>query len=103
MRFEEKISGTAVTDFEIKRIFDEQYVWLSDAMKVIHKQATMDFLLDKFRFYKGEAEKEGDWCAILDYDTIYKISVMENYPQYEKEFIEYFGLQWMNYYIRFNH
>ncbi len=103
MKFEMKISGTKVEDFEIKPIFKEQYVWLSDAMNVIKRQETMDFLLDTFRFYKGMAEREGDWCAILDYDTIYKLSVLENYPQYEQEFIDYFGENWLKQYIRFNH
>lgn len=103
MKFETKISGVAVTDFKIETIFKDQYVWLSQVMSKVHKQKTMDFILDKFRFYKGEAEKEGDWCAIFDYDTIYKISIMENYPQYENELIEHFGEKWMNHYLRFNH
>lgn len=103
MKFEMKISGTAVTDFEIETIFSNQFVWLSDAMKKIKRQETMNFLLDTFRFSKGFEEKEGDWCAILDYDTIYKLSVLENYPQYEQEFIDYFGEGWLKQYIRFNH
>ena len=41
--------------------------------------------------------------AILDFDTIFKLSVMENYPEYEKEFIDYFGEKWIKHYIRFNH
>lgn len=103
MKFEEKISGTRVEDFKIKPIFENQYIWLTDVMTKIKRQETMDFLLDNFRFYKGEYEKEGDWVAIIDFDTIYKLSVMENYPQYEKEFVDYFGENWLNHYIRFNH
>lgn len=103
MKFTAKISGTRVEDFEIKTLFESQFIWLSDLMQKIKRQETMDYLLDTFRFYKGEDEKEGDWVAIIDYDTIYKISIMENYPQYEKELIDYFGENWLKHYIRFNH
>lgn len=103
MKFESKISGTKVTDFDINPIFDTQFIWLSEAMKTIQNQNAMNFLLDKFRFTKGCEEKSHDWCAILDWDTIYKLSVLENYPQYEKEFINYFGENWLNHYIRFDH
>ena len=103
MKFEPKISGTRVEDFEITPIFDNQFVWLSECMEKIQRQEAMDFILDTFRFTKGCAEKSHDWCAILDFDTIYKISIMENYPGYEKEFLEYFGENWLKQYIRFNH
>lgn len=103
MRFTQKMSGTRVEDFEIDVIFDGQFVWLSDVMAKIKRQETMDYILDTFRFSKGYEEKDGDWVAILDYDTIYKVSIMENYPQYEKELIDYFGEGWLKHYIRFNH
>ena len=38
MKFEPKISGTRVEDFNIKPIFTEQIVLLSDAIKTIKKQ-----------------------------------------------------------------
>ena len=103
MRFETKMSGVRVDDIEIEPIFDSQFIWLSECMEKIHRQETMDFILDNFRFSKGCEEKEGDWVAILDYDTIDKISVMEKYPQYEKELIDYFGENWLKHYIRFGH
>ncbi len=103
MKFETKISGVRVTDYEIESIFDTQFVWLSEIMEKIHRQETMNFILDEFRFYKGEAEKENDWICIFDWDTIEKISIMEKYPQYEKEMIDYFGKNWLKHYIRFNH
>lgn len=103
MKFEQKISGTKVTDFKIKPIFTEQTVLLSDAMKTIKRQETMDFLLDAFRFRKCNENYPGEWYAILDFDSIFKLSVLENYPKYEKEFINYFGEKWYNHYIRFNH
>lgn len=103
MRFEPKISGTRVEDFDIKPIFHKQIVLLSDAMKTIKRQETMDFLLDTFRFSKCNENYPNEWYAILDFDTIFKLSVMENYPEYEKEFIDYFGEGWLKHYIRFNH
>lgn len=103
MKFETKMSGVRVTDYEIESIFNSQFVWLSEIVEKIHRQETMNFILDTFRFYKGEAEKANDWCAIFDWDTIEKISILENYPQYEKELVDYFGENWLKYYIRFNH
>ena len=103
MKIETKISGWSIREFDIKPIFTSQMVWLSDAMKVIKRQETMNFLLDEFRFAKGCEEREGDWVAILDWDTILKLSVMENYPDYEKEFISHFGENWARHYLRFNH
>lgn len=103
MKFERKMSGTKVTDFDITPIFNSQFVWLSDAMKTLQNQESMDFLLDTFRFIKGSAEKSNDWCAILDYDSIFKISVLENYPEYRKKLENYFGENWLKFYIRFSH
>ena len=105
MKFEPKISGTKVTDFHITPIYGDQFLLLSQAQKIIKRQETMNFLLDNFRFNKcgNEIDYPNEWVAILDYDTIYKISIMENYPEYEKEMIEYFGENWTKHYIRFNH
>lgn len=105
MTFESKISGTKVTDFEITPIFGSQIVWLSDAIAKIRSQEVMNYLLDTYRFNRGFREKTGDWdwCAVVDWDSLYKLSVLENYPEYEKEFIDYFGKDWLKHYIRFNH
>ena len=100
MRFEEKISGTKVTEFEIKGLFNTQLISLNDCQKKIKRQETMDFLLDKFRFSLCD---DGEWRAVIDYDTDYKLAILENYPEYEKEMIDYFGGGWLGYYIRFNH
>ena len=103
MKFEPKMSGVRVTDYEIKSIFNHNFVWLSEIMEKIHRQETMDFILDTFRFYKGEEEKANDWVGIFDGDSLKKIAILENYPQYEKEMIDYFGENWLKHYIRFNH
>lgn len=106
MTFEPKMSGTKVTDFEIKPIFNSQFVSLEDCIKADLKQEVMNFILDTLRFYKGDKE-EGEtvisWYCIIDYDTIYKLSVLQNYPQYEQELKEYFGDNWLKHYIRFGH
>lgn len=101
MKFEEKISGTRVTEFEITPIFDSEIVTLNDVIERVHRQETMNFILDELRFYKSNIDKV--WYTTIDWDTILKLSVLENYPEYEKEFVEYFGTNWLHHYIRFNH
>lgn len=103
MNFEPKLSGTKVTDFKITPIFGSQIVWLSECMEKIQSQEAMNFLLDEFRFTKGQCERSHDWAAVLDWDTILKISILENYPDYEKELKDHFGDSWLKHYIRFNH
>lgn len=105
MKFEQKMSGTKVTDYDIIPLFNSQYISLESLLKMDLKQKTMDFILDSCRFSK-EAETEEDedkWWCILDWDSIYKLSCIENYPEYVKEFEEYFGKNWLKHYIRFNH
>lgn len=97
--FTEKISGTRVEGYEIKPIFERQIVFLSEVLKVVQRQETMDYILDTLRFRKVD----NDWYTTMDWDTILKLSVLENYPGYEKEFTEYFGGNWLNHYIRFSH
>ena len=107
MKFEEKMSGTKVTDFEIKPLFSSQFISLQEVMEKDLSQRTMNWILDHLRFYRGERTEENKgqciWWTTIDFDTDLKLSVMENYPEYEKEFIDYFGASWMDYYIRFNH
>lgn len=100
MKFEPKISGTSVTEFDITPIFHQQIVSLAECLKVIQRQESMDFLLDTFRF---SLCADGEWRAVLDWDSIMKVSVLENYPDYETKFIVYFGENWLKHYIRFNH
>ncbi len=100
MIFEPKISGTKVTGFKLKGLFNTQIISLNDCQEKIKRQETMDFLLDTFRF---SLCVDGEWRAVIDWDTDYKLAVLENYPEYEKEFIDYFGEKWIKHYIRFNH
>jgi hypothetical protein len=105
MKFEPKISGTRVSDFNIKCSLSEQFNFLDDLLTTIKSQKAMDYILDEFRFTRceGNPKYEGRWYAIFDYDSLYKIAILENYPNYEKEMIEYFGENWLKHYIRFNH
>lgn len=98
--FEEKISGTRVDNYEITPIFKRQFISLAEVLQVVKKQEVMNWILDNLRFTKGRDE---NWYASIDWDTILKLSILENYPEYEKELIEYFGLNWLNHYIRFSH
>lgn len=99
MQFEPKISGVKVTDFEIEPIFMTEVVTLWEVNHDIKKQEVMDWILDHLRFFKS-----GDnWICTMDYDTIYKLTIWEKYPEYEKELIDYFGENWFKHYIRFNH
>lgn len=106
MKFEPKISGTKVTDFKIDTPIYDRIYYLDELLKIIKRQETMNFILDEFRFYKceeGNPEYEGRWYIFFDSDSRYKIAILENYPEYEKEMIEYFGENWTKHYIRFNH
>lgn len=103
MNFEAKISGTKVTNFNITPIFCKPLILLSEVQKTITQQKTMDFLLDNFRFTKCNENHPGEWYTIIDGDTDCKLAIMENYPDYEQEMIDYFGEKWFKHYIRFNH
>lgn len=101
MKFEPLISGVRVTEFEItNHPLSKQIISLRECMEKIHRQETMDYILDNYRFSLCE---DGEWRAILAYDDRYKIAVLESYPQYEQELIDYFGKDWLKWYIRFNH
>lgn len=106
MKFETKISGTKVTEYgDIKPFFRDIDVTLNECQYYFEKQETMDFVLDNFRFTKAERGDKKEWVCILDSDTRMKISIMEfdDYAEIRKEFEEYFGKNWLNHYIRFNH
>lgn len=100
MKFEQKISGVSITEFDIEPIFNNNYITLEGCLEKVHKQKSMDWLLDNIRFTLGT---DGRWHATLDWDSILKLSIAEKYPGYEKEIIENVGENWLNRYLRFNH
>lgn len=100
MQFEPKMSGVKVTDFEIEPIFMSGVISLIEVNYTIKKQEVMNWILDHLRFHKSG---NNDWFCIIDSDTIYKLTIWEEYPEYEKELIDYFGEDWFKHYIRFDH
>lgn len=109
MVFEPKISGVTVRNFDIKPLFNSNIFSINDVINKDLSQKTMNFILDSLRFYRGERIEENKdeciWWTSIDMDTNYKLAVLEKpeYEEYRREFIEYFGENWMNHYIRFNH
>lgn len=104
MKFETKISGTKVTEFgDIKPMFP-QLISIQEVIEAVRKQETMNFILDTFRFHKGN-ESTTDWFTTMDMDSIMKITIMEKEEcaEIKKELEEYFGKDWVLQYIRFNH
>lgn len=101
MKIEPKISGWRVTEYEIDTsalpFKTAPFIKLSECMEL--SQESMNYLLDNFRFEKGDF----DWWAILGTDDTYKIAILEMYPEYKKELEDYFGEKWLAYYLRFNH
>lgn len=99
---ENKISGWTITGYgDIKLIFDSQIILLSDCLDKITKQKSMDWILDNLRFTKGR--DKGIWFCTMDWDTIYKLTIAENYPEIEYELKEHFGEDWFGLYLRFGH
>ena len=106
IKFTSKISGTRVTGSEIDEVrdnlvFDSQFITLNSIQEKIHRQESMNWILDTLRFTKSADGK--NWWATISWDSIAGLTVMEKYPEIEKQFIEYFGDSWMKRYIRFNH
>ena len=102
MKFESKISGTKVTEFgDIDMIFDSEFITLQQVMERVTNQEVANWILDTLRFTISETT--GNWFATIDYDTIYKLSIMQNHPDKAEELKAYFGENWMKHYIRFNH
>lgn len=105
LTFTPKMSGTRVEGFNIPEpLFTSQFISLTDCITKVKRQETMNWLLDTLRFSRGdEVDGKIDWYAIIDWDSVYKLTILESYPEYEKEMISYFGEGWLKQYIRFNH
>jgi len=107
MKFEPKISGTSVTDYGKIKVFPhllDQIVTLFDINKLTNQRA-VQFILDAYNMVPLNADHaEGcNWGAIMSYDDILKVSILENHPDLEAELQDYFGVNWLKQYIRFNH
>lgn len=96
-----RVEGTEIDEVLSNLVFGSQFVTLQDCIESIHRQESMNWLLDTLRFTKSADGK--NWWATISWDSIAGLTIMEKYPKVEKQFIEYFGENWMEYYIRFNH
>lgn len=105
LNIENKMSGWAISGYgHLELLFSSQIVSLKECFEKVKKQETMDFILDTLRFSKGQNDKgEIDWFCTMDYDTIYKLTILENYPEFEKDLTNHFGKKWLNLYLRFGH
>jgi len=107
MKFEPKISGVRVTDYGKIKVFPhllDQIVTLHDINNLTNKRA-VQFILDTYNMVSLNAEHANgaSWGAIMSYDDILKVSILENHPDLEAELQDYFGDNWLQHYIRFNH
>lgn len=100
LNIERKISGWQITNFKIEPVCCELL-----GIKKAKTLKAWEWLEKTYNFPevkndKGETEGKYAW---LEHDDIYKIAIMENYPEYEKQLTEYFGKEWLRYYLRFDH
>ena len=102
MKIETKISGWAITDYDLSKFKSPftEYPFINLHECMVLNQKAMNFILDTLRFYKGD---DNSWVAWIDSDTLAKIAIFNDYPEYEKQLTEYFGENWYQYYLRFNH
>lgn len=104
MKIEPKMSGWTITEYSIdvsKLPFKEfpYLIYLDECLK-LNNEKSMEYILENATFVKSS---EGRWGSLFGNDGIMKIAILEFYPEYEAQLIEYFGEDWVNYYLRFNH
>ncbi len=107
MKFESKISGTRVTNYGKIKVFPhllDQIVTLHDINNLTDKRA-VQFILNTYNMVSLNADHANgaNWGAIMSYDDILKVSILENHPDLEAELRDHFGDNWLQHYIRFNH
>lgn len=105
LNIESKISGWSISGYgHLELLFDSQFITLDECAEKVQKQETMNYILDTLRFSKGQnARGEKVWFCTMDYDTIYKLTILDKYPHLASELVEYFGGNWLNLYLRFGH
>ena len=107
MKIESKISGWSITDFDIKPIdsFRKDIVTLLDIDKLSKRSA--QWILDNYNLVALKKEVTGcNYGVLMGHDDIIKVSIMENYPEYEQELADYFNPSfgdWTKCYLRFGH
>lgn len=107
MKIEPKISGWSITDVSIK-IFPhlgDQIVTLNDIDKLSQRSA--QWIFDHYNLVALNAEIAGcNYGVLMSHDDMCKVSIMESYPEIEKELADYFNPSfedWTKCYLRFGH
>ena len=107
MKFEPKISGTTVTDFgEIKTspAICGDIVTLKH-INTLKNADAVNWIFEHYDMWSLNPDKAdgANWGAVMKYDDILKVSILENHPDKAEELRAHFGDNWMNHYIRFGH
>ena len=107
MKIESKISGWSISDFSIE-IFPHlgnQIVTLNDIDKLSQRSA--QWIFDNYNLVGLNPDKAGcNYGVLMSHDDLCKVSIMENYPEIEKELEDYFNESfgdWRKCYLRFGH
>ena len=107
MKIESKISGWSIIDahIEIFPHLGDQIVSLSDIDKLSLRSA--QWIFDNYNLVELIPEKAGcNFGVVMSYDDMCKVSIMESYPEIEKELADYFNQffgDWRKCYLRFGH
>lgn len=109
MKIEAKISGWTISDVNIK-IFPhvgDQIVSLNDIDKLSLRSA--QWIFDTYNLVELKPDVAGcNFGVVMSYDDLCKVSIMESYPEIEKELEDYFNPSegfddWRKCYLRFRH
>lgn len=107
MKIESKISGWSISnvDIEIFPHLGDQVVTLNDIDKLSKRSA--QWVFDTYNLVELNPNRAGcHFGVVMSYDDLYKVSIMESYPEIEKELADYFNPSfgdWTKCYLRFGH
>ena len=107
MKIESKISGWAISDCEITMFphFRDCIVTLNDINNLSARSA--QWIFDNYNLVELNHELTGcNFGVLMRRDDMYKVSIMEYYPEIEAQLIEYFNDifgDWRKCYLRFFH
>lgn len=107
MKIEPKISGWSISDFNIKIFphYMDEIVTLKDIDNLSKESA--QWIFDNYNLVAFNKEIVGcHYGVIMSHDDLCKVSIMESYPDLEKELADYFNPafgDWRKCYLRFGH
>lgn len=104
LTIETKISGWAIT----KGYEDIELLPLVNGFMFCPSQLTnpksLEWIVKHFNLYQATPPNENPFIyTILNYDDLYKITIMDKYPAIAQELEDRFGIDWANHYLRFGH